>query len=75
MRIMRWQVVLACVVFGVGLALGVAGEPWLRATAGFILRTIVPPPVEPLPAVDDGGDMAEAPLFAMSASKAFVPDA
>lgn len=55
---------LTSVVFSLGIATGVAGEPWLRATAGFILRTIVPPPVTPLPAADEGDRADEAPLFA-----------
>ena len=55
---------LTSVVFSLGLAAGVAGEPWLRATAGFMLRTIVPPPVTPLPAVDEGDRADDALLFA-----------
>jgi hypothetical protein len=57
-------VLLTSVVFSLGLASGVVGEPWLRAAAGFILRTIVPPPAEPPPVVDDSGDAATTPLFA-----------
>ena len=69
------QLPVACVVFSLGMGAGVVGEPWLRATAGFILRTIVPPPLQPLPAADDSGDAAKTPLFAVIEPGASVPGA